>query len=49
MVMWLDPSVKFQVSLAISGDQRLLTAIGDHGRDFVGATLAEYAKAVPTA
>jgi hypothetical protein len=49
MVLWLDPSEKFVVAVAISGDQRLLTTVGDHTRDFVCATLSEYAKAAATA
>jgi hypothetical protein len=45
MTLWLDRSAKFRVSVAITGDQRLLVAIGEHTRDYICATFAEFARA----
>jgi hypothetical protein len=44
LVLWLDPSCKFAVVASFPGDQRLTDALGQHARDFVCATLSEYAK-----
>jgi hypothetical protein len=45
MVLWLDRSCKFLITPAFPKDQRLTTTLGAHIRDFVCATLTEYAKA----
>jgi hypothetical protein len=45
LVLWLDPSCKYLISPEFPNDQRLTTALGTHVRDFVCATLSEYAKA----
>jgi hypothetical protein len=44
LVLWLDPSAKFVVVPSFPADQRLAAAIGDHGRDFVCATLNAFAQ-----
>jgi hypothetical protein len=39
----LDQSCKFVVVPSFPGDQKLADALGQHDRDFVCATLSEYA------
>jgi hypothetical protein len=48
MVLWLDPSSKFALVPSFPGDQRLTSALREHLRDFVCATLTEFAKGAAT-